>query len=254
LQDLDKWALYRLSQTISGAQKDYTDYEFAKVYKRIYTFCNEDLSSIYLDILKDRLYTSPKNSRARKSAQTVLFHTLNHLVRVMAPILSFTAEEIFKAMPRRNDVKDISSVHLLSFEDIPKSWINHAIEEQFRILFNLRPDVLKALEEKRSAGEIGSSLEAKVIFYTASDQDYQYFRAHQSMLPAAFIVSQVEINKVNDVEGGLSEEFAKTRVEINQADGEKCHRCWNYTTDIGRDQEHQSLCARCTANVKECLQ
>lgn len=253
LLDIDKWALGRLKAVTELAKKNFDDYGFAKVYKGIYTFCNEDLSSFYLDILKDRLYTSAAYSSERRSAQTVLFHILNHLVRVLAPIICFTAEEVFLAMPKDVATRDIQSVHLSLWLDCPKEWDNKTVKEQFAPLVELRPHVLKALEDKRRTGAIGSSLEAKIVFQTASTRDLKYLTQNSDILPATFIVSQVEIQKVDEVSQGLSDEFTKTAIVIEKADGEKCSRCWNYKTDVGQDTEHQSLCARCTAIVKELI-
>jgi isoleucyl-tRNA synthetase len=251
LLDLDKWALVRLSAAMSDVRHAYEAYEFARVYKGIYAFCNEDLSSFYLDILKDRLYTSPSNSQERRSAQTVLFHILNHLVRALAPIFTFTAEEIYHAMPKDASMLKVPSVHLLDWPEIPQEWGDERVAERFKPLVALRPYVLKALEDKRRTGQIGSSLEAKVIFKTDSRRDLEYLTANQEILPAAFIVSQVEICHNGGVSQGLGEEFPKTQVIIETAQGEKCSRCWNYKTDVGVDLEHKTLCARCTANVKE---
>ena len=253
LLDIDRWALYRLKSMIEQVKESFDKYEFSKVYKNIYSFCNEDLSSFYLDILKDRLYTSASNSQERRSAQTVLFYILNHLVRVIAPIFCFTAEEVFLVMPKDASMRDIQSAHLLSWLDCPQEWGDDAIRDQFALLVALRPHVLKALEEKRRTGEIRSSLEAKIIFKTANPRDLQYLEQNADRLPSAFIVSQAEVLKVEKVDQGLSEEFAKTEIVIEKADGAKCSRCWNYKTDLGRDIEHQTLCARCTAIVKESI-
>ena len=251
LLDLDKWALLRLSSYIEEMKRNYDQFEFAKVYKVLYTFCNEDLSSFYLDILKDRLYTFAIHSNERRSAQTVLYHILNHLVRAMAPILVFTADEIFLAMPKDERMKKTSSVHLLWWLDPPAEWKNKKIEEDFQTLVLLRPYVLKALEEKRREGIIGGSLEAKVRFETASERDYLYLKDREPLLPAAFIVSQVTIERVRDITQGVSTEFSQTRVIIEQADGQKCDRCWNYKVDVGLNPEHANLCARCSEIVKE---
>ncbi len=248
---IDQWALYRLKEVMEQVKKSYDVYEFARVYKHIYSFCNEDLSSFYLDILKDRLYTSASNSQERRYAQTVLFHILNHLVRVIAPIFSFTAEEIFLAMPKDSSMAEVSSVHLLPWIDCPEAWDNPRIKEQFDLLVSLRPHVLKALEDKRRTGDIGSSLEAKLLFRTASPRDFAYLNENVDMLPAAFIVSQARVEQVDDVNQGLSDEFTKTEILIEKADGAKCSRCWNYKEDIGQDVGHQTLCQRCTAIVKE---
>ena len=251
LSSIDQWALCRLKAVTESVKQSFDKYEFAKVYKRIYTFCNEDLSSFYLDILKDRLYTSAAYSPDRRSAQSVLFHILNHLVRVIAPIICFTAEEAFLSMPKDATASDSQSVHLLTWLDCPQEWANKAVIEQFSLLVDLRPHVLKALEDKRRTREIGSSLEAKIIFQTASPRDLKYLSENKGMLPAAFIVSQVEVQEVNEVSQGLSDEFTKTAIVIEKADGLKCSRCWNYKKDVGQDMEHQSLCARCTVIVKE---
>ncbi len=253
LLDIDRWALYRLKTVIAQVKQSYGAYEFAKVYKGIYTFCNEDLSSFYLDILKDRLYTSALNSQERRSAQTVLFHVLNHLVRAIAPIFCFTAEEIFLSMPKDASLRDTQSVHILPWIDCPEVWDNKEIREQFALLVALRPHVLKALEDKRRTGEIGNSLEAKIIFETASQRDSTYLIENADILPSAFIVSQVEVQKVDNVSQGLNDEFSKTAITIKKADGQKCSRCWNYKKDVGQEAEHQTLCQRCIAIVKELL-
>jgi len=148
---------------------------------------------------------------------------------------------------------DIPSVHLLSCLECPQEWGDDTIKEKFASLVALRPHVLKALEEKRRAGDIGSSLAAKVIFKTASPRDLQYLKEKAEILPAVFIVSQVEITETKEISQGLSDEFAKTEIMIQKADGPKCSRCWNYKTDVGQDHEHQTLCQRCATIVKESI-
>ncbi|OGX08557.1 MAG: isoleucine--tRNA ligase [Omnitrophica WOR_2 bacterium GWA2_47_8] len=249
--DIDKWALYKLNTLIRDVRQSYDLYDFAKVTKLIFAFCNEDLSSFYLDILKDRLYTSPSKSAERRSAQTVLYYILTHLVGLLAPVLSFTTEEVFNYMPKNVHSSLESSVHLLVWEKASAHWDNEHIAEKFKLLIDLRPFVLKALEEKRRNGSIGSSLEAKVIFKTASQRDHDYLNSLAGLLPSIFIVSQVEIKKVASVEEGLGEVFAKTAVAVEKADGEKCIRCWAYRTDIGVDKEHAQLCGRCLKAIKE---
>jgi len=251
LMELDKWALNKLAGLSQSVMDHYNAYEFSKVYKSIYSFCNEDLSNFYLDILKDRLYVTAAKSRERKAAQTALFHILNHLVRLLAPVISFTAEEVFFFMPKDKQMKDVQSVHLLEFLEVPDSWKNSKIDEYFEHLILLRPFVLKALEDKRATKEIGSSLEAKVIFNTASERDYVYLSQIGDQLADMFIVSQTKLNKVDDVPSGLSDHFAKTQIVIEKADGEKCGRCWKYSTDVGKDKDHPSLCLECVAVVKE---
>jgi len=251
LLDLDKWALTRLKEMVDKAMASFEAYEFAKVYKLIYAFCNEDLSSFYLDILKDRLYTSASNSLERRSARTVLYHICDYLVRIMAPILCFTADEIFGYMPKTKEMAKTASVHLLTFQDAPEEWLNPKVNEKFHLLEALRPHVLKALEDVRRDGEIGSSLQAKIIFRSSSERDLKYLDLHKKMLPAVFIVSQVEIERVIAVDQGLDEEFPQTNIFVAQADGDKCCRCWNYSQDLGTEEKHPLLCPRCTKIVKE---
>ncbi len=251
LLDIDKWALYKLGNAVTKITNHFNDYEFAKVYKTLYAFCNEDLSSFYLDILKDRLYTSATKSRERLSAQSVLYHIVNHLVRIMAPILSFTAEEIYAHMPKDGKNSAIESVHLLEWLKVPEQWLSSERDESMDWLFALRPHVLKALEDKRREGKIGSSLQAKIIFKYAGKDKLNYLENSKNILNSIFIVSQSEVQKVESIQQGLSEDFPHIAIEIEKADGEKCSRCWNYFENLGEDKEHPTLCVRCTAIVKE---
>ena len=251
LEDPDKLALFELFKIIKTVKKYYNEYEFAKAYKMVYNFCNEDLSSFYLDILKDRLYTSASNSRDRRSAQSVLYHILNHLVRVIAPILCFTSDEIFEAMPKDASIKGVSSVHLLEWIDLPSVWNNADIGKQYQMLQSIRPHVLKALEDKRRENQIGSSLEAKVSLRTEDQGIFDYFNDCKEQLASVFIVSHVDVDKVDAVKSGLSDEFSTTEIIIEKADGSKCARCWNFKIDIGSDSDHITICARCASIVKE---
>jgi len=251
--DVDRWALNALAKTMEEVNEGYEAYDFVKVYKAIHAFCNEDLSSIYLDILKDRLYTSAVNSLERRSAQTVLYHILDVLVRILAPVLCFTSEEIYAMMARGRQHGSVESVHALDWPVADGQWRSAAVEEQFAVLMDLRPFVLKALEEKRRAGEIGSSLEAKVFFETASDRDEASFKKHAAIIHSIFIVSQVDVQRVSEVKEAINEVYNKTRIIVEKADGVKCARCWNYKTDVGRNTQHPDLCGHCAQVVKEIL-
>ena len=250
LQDIDKWALGRLSSAIESIKGYYDTYEFDKAYKAIYAFCNDELSSIYLDILKDRLYTAAAKSPARRAAQTVLYDTLDALVKIAAPILSFTCQEVFEAMPKTKALAGVSNVHVLDWPVGRAEWKNAGAQEKLKIPLDLRPYVLKSLEEKRQTGAIGSPLEAKVIFETASDRDFKSLESQKNILASMYIVSQAEVKKVSDVAEGLSQDFAKTRITIDKAEGQKCSRCWNYSTHVGKDKDHTTLCERCVPVVK----
>ena len=253
LTDLDRWALNALAKMMESVNSGYEQYDFVGVYKTVHGFCNEDLSSIYLDILKDRLYTSAALGLERRSAQTVLYHILDVIVRILAPIMCFTADEIFSLMTKGSVHASAHNVHLLDWPAIDPQWRSNAIEEQFAGLMELRPYVLKALEEKRRGGEIGSSLEARVIFETTSDRDETYLKSHSAIVHTIFIVSQVEVNRVEEVNSPINEQYGKTSIRVEKAFGEKCSRCWNYKTDVGSESQHPALCASCAKVVTDML-
>lgn len=251
LPDVDRWALNALAKMMEDVNNGYEQYDFVGVYKTVHGFCNEDLSSIYLDILKDRLYTSAAHGLERRCAQTVLYHILDVVVRVIAPIMSFTADEIFSLMTKSANHGASQSVHLLDWPTVDPQWRSAVIQEQFASLMELRPFVLKALEEKRRTGQIGSSLEARVIFETTSDRDENYLKNHSAIIHTIFIVSQVEIKRVEKIDQPINEKYNKTCVIVEKAYGEKCPRCWNYKTDVGAGSEYPALCGSCARVVKE---
>ncbi len=244
LNSVDKYMLYLLEgykkSISSGYDSKKERYVFYKAYKRIYEFCNSELSSFYLDILKDRLYTHGKDSKSRRGAQTVIFEILNSLIRLMAPILSFTAEEIWQNMPKKKAEQDIQSVHLL---DWPKQEPKHhekQLIEDFKKIYDLRPAILKCLEEERTKGKIGSSLEAKLIL-TLNNELFSTFDKYLADLPFLFIVSQVELAK---------KEKGESKIEVISAQGTKCTRCWNFRIDVGTNNEHPAICQRCVDAVE----
>ena len=250
LLELDRWALNRLARTIEALDQGYERYDFVQVFKTVYSFCNEDLSSIYLDILKDRLYTFPTYSKERLSAQTVLYYILDALTRILAPMMSFTAEETLEFSPKRASDKP-GSVHILPWPLVDKNWISPDVEEKFKVLLDMRGFVLKALDEQRKSGKIGSGLQAKAVILTTSNRDHRYFSSFKETLASIFIVSQVELKQAGSVTAPLSDYFSQTEVQIYPADGIKCARCWNWRTDVGRSALHPALCARCTEIVEQ---
>ena len=242
--EIDRWALARKEQLIQKCLKGYQDYAFHQVYTALYNFCTVDMSAFYLDILKDRLYTSATHSLERRSAQTALWDILDAFTRLVAPILSFTSEEIYGAMLKgAAQEKSAESVHVLLFpkyEPLP--------EEQYLLtewekLRSVRETVLKALEDVRQAGMIGNSLEAKVVI-RASGEAAELLRRHGSDLRYIFIVSQVEIEKDPNAKDG-------PQISVVKADGHKCERCWNYSSEVGKDATYPTLCERCIPAIKE---
>jgi isoleucyl-tRNA synthetase len=243
LPELDQWILLRAEDLVARCRGWYDNYEFHKVYHSVYAFATVDLSAVYFDILKDRLYTSAKKSKARRSAQTALHRLLDALVRLVAPVMSFTAEEVWTHMGRRG------SVHTAYFPD--PSGLSDGIAEAARKraanwdrLMEVRGDVLKSLEEARNEKLIGAPLEARVCL-SANGDLYPLLDEYAGVLPALFIVSQVDVD--HSTGGSLG-------VTVERAAGAKCERCWKYTTDIGIDAAFPTICGACAAAVKETLE
>lgn len=246
---VDKWALSRLSRLVEKVSAAYEVYEFSTVYKEIYAFCNEDLSGFYLDILKDRLYTSSAQALKRRSAQTVLYYIVDSLARMLAPILCFTADEIFTFLPKRSADEQPGSVHEMAWPKAEPSWRDQSAEERFARFLEYRPVILKKLEEKRAEGGIGASLEARVLIQAFSDKDYQYLTSLVKDLPSLLIVSDVEVQKI-DAGTPKPAPGVFANIIIEKAGGLKCPRCWNYKKDIGVDADHPEVCGRCAKAVK----
>lgn len=254
LKNIDKWILKRLEKVLEvKINKAYEDFEFHKAYKGIYDFCNEDLSMYYLDMVKGRLYTYAANSLERRAAQTVMSGVINILTRIMAPVLSFTAEEIWQYMPKEAKYKTVSSVHLLDWPrigsvfgqlDLPEQ---ESIDEKLNLIISLIPDAAKALELKRCEGLIGSSFDAKINLLTNNEIRYNYLTAFKQDLCEIFKVSQVEIKKEEFTGADLVLSLACPEISIKvvKAQGNKCQRCWNYSFSVGENKEHPFICQNC---------
>jgi isoleucyl-tRNA synthetase len=234
LPELDRWALSELDEVIEKVVRGYENYNFQTVYQTIYNFVTVTLSARYFDIIKDRLYIAAPKSAARRAAQTVLYRIADNLARLVAPILAFTADEIWENLPQQT----IGSVHLTEFPSASQTK-DAELTARWERVFAVRDDVLKSLEEARTAKIIGSSLEAKIVL-TADAENYKILRQYANDLRYVFIVSQVEL-----IEGD------KSSIEIKRADGEKCERCWNYSTQIGNSLNYPTVCERCLAALTE---
>jgi len=229
--EIDRWALSRANSMLKEVTDAFERFRYHEATSSIYKFCIVDMSSFYLDILKDRLYTFAKTSKERRSSQTALFKILDTLVRLLAPLIPFTAEEIWKSFKGRD------SVHLSDWPKLDKAAIDPALEDRWLQLRRLREKALKAIEEKRIAKILGSSLEAKIILYVKDDLEYNLLNQYLKNLPSLFIVSQVELKKVK--------EKPANDIEVIKADGKKCSRCWNWSAFVGTDKIHTTLCKRC---------
>ncbi|MBQ4094053.1 MAG: isoleucine--tRNA ligase [Oscillospiraceae bacterium] len=243
LEEIDKWALNRLNEVIATTLAAYEAYEFNAVYRAIHSLCVIDLSNFYLDVLKDRLYVEKADSKSRRAAQTTIYHILRAVTLLLAPVLCFTSDEIWKSLPASDDV-DMTAVLL---NDMPKALpvsFTDADKAKWDKIIAVRADVLKALEQARTAKVIGASLEACVTLH-AEGEEYAFLKSVLGVLPFVFITSDVHL-----VEGGKGEyEATGFTVDVAKAEGGKCERCWSYSTTVGESSEHPTLCARCAAIV-----
>jgi len=244
LLELDRWILARTRLLVERCRKAYFDYEFHVVYHALNNFCSVDLSALYLDIVKDRLYCSWATGTARRSAQTALWRILDTLVRLMAPILTFTAEEIWGYVPGQKPRAE--SVLLAEFPPAERVEGDEALLATWQLLLDVREAVTKSLEQARQEGRIGHSLDARVQLGFETDGALgELLGSRLAGLPTLFIVSQVERSELTASEE--SPLVAGLRVAVERAAGEKCARCWNYRTSVGADANHETLCAPCIA-------
>ena len=249
LYDIDKWALYHLNNIIKTVREAYSNYSFHIVYHVLNDFCTVELSKLYIDITKDRVYTEGKNSKARRSAQTAMYIILSAITRLLAPIITFTADEAWSFMPHTNN-DDTRHVLLNDMPEADDAFDFADVKEKYDRLFEIRDVVMKALELARAEKVIGKSLEAKVKIYTESEEVANMLNAFGSELAVMFITSQVEVVNSKAADSAYSEDGSMISVEVLKADGEKCDRCWMYTTD-GESVGEAHLCARCKSIVAE---
>jgi isoleucyl-tRNA synthetase len=238
LEEIDRWALLDLDALIAKVRAAYEAYQFHVVFHTLYDFSTVTLSARYFDILKDRLYTFAPQNRARRSAQTALYRIVDALARLLAPIMSFTADEIWENIP--GSVDQAASVHLLEFP-LTARQPDAELSARWAQLFEIRDKVLRALEDARVAKTIGSSLEAGIEL-TASGSTYQLLERYQPELRYLFIVSQVSLTRCD---------IGELQVNVRRADGEKCERCWNYSTRVGESSRYPTVCERCIEALKE---
>jgi isoleucyl-tRNA synthetase len=240
--EIDRWALAELDSVVAEVRTAYEAYDFHLVYQTLYEFCTVTLSARYFDIIKDRLYTFAPRNPARRSAQTALYRIADALARMLAPILVFTADEIWEDLPRQK--ANPESVHVALLPELSQSESGDLLAS-WAHLFGYREIVLGKLEEARVAKVIGSSLEARVEL-SAGSHAFKSLASHRDDLRYIFIVSEVDMLEPNS-EIGEDE----LRVTITRAHGEKCERCWNYSTRVGESSRYPSVCERCVAALME---
>jgi isoleucyl-tRNA synthetase len=247
LQALDQYMLRQTVEVAADVRRWYEEFAFHKIYHRINNFCGVELSAFYFDVLKDRLYTSARNSLARRAAQTAVWRIGEALVRLLAPLMSFTCDEVWQYMPALAD--RLESVHLTTFPE-EQDVLGEVVEpdpkqaEDWKTLRGVRETVLKALEEARNQKMIGANLQAQVAL-TASDPVYPVLERYKGDLRYIFIVSAVELLR------GSGNGDTPVRVQVSKAAGNKCERCWNFSTHVGENKEYPTICERCSAVLKE---
>ncbi|MGH7343648.1 MAG: isoleucine--tRNA ligase [Candidatus Rokuibacteriota bacterium] len=247
LDEVDRWVLDRLARLIDRVRRAYDGYEFHTVFHSVHNFCAVDLSALYLDIIKDRLYTSLPDDPRRRAAQTVCYDIFSALTRLLAPILTFTCEEAWRHMSGTHG----ESVHLERFPEAPREWLDDRLKQDWDRLLEVRREVAKALETARAGKLIGSGLEASVRIANAPEDLPALLRAKRELLPTVFIVSRVELDRA--VSGASvayeSQDIPGLGIGVDRARGEKCERCWTRSEYVGQSREHPTLCERCVPIV-----
>ncbi len=243
--EIDKWAMHKLEELKEKTTEYYDKYEFYSLFQEITYFCSMEMSSFYLDIVKDRLYCEGTTSIERRSAQTVLTEVLKVLVRIISPVLSFTADEIWERIPEA--LKEEESVHLSKWIEANPEYLNEELAKKWDKIARLRREVNKKLEAERQTGLIGHSLDARVLLNIANDE-YSFIKDYtENEVSDLFIVSQVKF--VND---NLAEsEIEGISISVEKASGEKCERCWKYDEEVGHDHNHSDVCPRCAKVLNE---
>lgn len=227
LEEIDKWALTRLNKLIKDCTKDYEEYNFSNCYHDVNQFCVVDMSAFYLDIIKDRLYTEKADSHLRKSAQTVMYYILDCLVKILTPMISFTAEEIWSHMKHTKD-EDVESPMLTTYPVVNEKWNNKVITEKWDKIINFKNLASKELELARADKLIGNSLDA-FLRIEAPEEDFEFLKENKELMRKVLIVSQLDVVKGKEL-----------NFKVEHARGEKCERCWQYSEQI-----KDGLCPRC---------
>ena len=243
LDEVDRFVLDRLARLIDRVRRAYEEYQFHTVFHAVHNFCAVDLSALYLDVIKDRLYTSAPTDPRRRAAQTTCYDIFRALARMMAPILTFTSEEAWRYVPGAR----AESVHLERFPEVPVEWLDDTLDAEWSRLLEVRREIAKALETARAQGLIGSGLEAAVTIVAAPEDLPELLRRKRDLLPTLLIVSQVGFDRPASKPAVVheSQEIPGLVIGIDRARGRKCERCWMWTERVGESAAHPGLCERC---------
>ena len=247
MPEIDRWALSRAENLLSQCKAAYEAYEFHRVFHLVHNFCAVDMSSFYLDILKDRLYTSDAKSAERRSAQTVMCEILNVLIKTLAPILVYTVEDAWKEA--RQYIGEAESPHLELLPETRAELIDTELEGRWARLIMIRDEASREIEKLRGAGTIGSSLEAAVTLYTDDADLMSFLHSYEESLAELFIVSQVAIAETPPDGASAGLDMPELEVKAERSKHAKCQRCWNLRASVGTNADHPDLCSRCKAVV-----
>ncbi len=238
LAEIDRWLLSRLQSLVAELTEAYERFEFHRVYHLVNAFCAVDLSSFYVDVMKDLLYTLAPNSAERRSVQTAIFQTVSTLAKLLAPVMPFTADEIWSFLPGR----ETESVHLAKLPVVNERWRDRELEARWSKLLDVRRVASVELEKARQAGTIGKSLEAQVELQPDNEATRGLLENFRPVLDTVLIVSDVKLGAVT---------AGELRATVRRAPGTKCVRCWRWRDDVGSDSAHPELCGRCAAVMKQ---
>ncbi len=244
---IDRYALHMLQDLTKRSLRAYDAFEFHTIYHSLFNYCTVDLSAFYLDILKDRLYTTPAKDAARRSAQTALYRIAHTLARLMAPIMVFTSEEIWKYLPA--SAQREKSIHMAHLPQVDEGLRDEALAEQWRVIRTVRGEVTKALETARAEKVIGHSLDAAVTV-GLDDQLYPHVEPYGKDLRSIFIVSKAELVNGDLADAYRSADVEGITVQVRPAAGEKCSRCWVHDPSVGQQEDHPAICDRCHGAIQ----
>ena len=243
LLPIDRWALAQLDKLNKKIRAGYDSFEFHQVFHAIHNFCVVDMSNFYLDVIKDRLYVEKTDGKERRAAQTAMYIILDQMTRMIAPILAYTADEIWESM-RHEDSEDSTGVVFNQMPEFTGVNADEAFTATWDRIHLIRDVVKKALELARNEKVIGASLDAKVQLFCEGEL-YDFVKSVEDELATVFITSQVEV--VNGTGGSFTGEVEGLSVTVLPAEGEKCNRCWSFSDTVGSDEHHPDVCARCAA-------
>lgn len=243
--EVDRWALGKLYHIARRTEHAYDKFEFHRVYHDVHSFCALEMSALYMDIRKDTLYTFAADSPERRSAQTAMHHILGALVRLLAPILVHTTDEVWQGM-----AEGLESVHLALWPELPDEWNDTQLMEKWEQLLRVRSEVTRCIERAREEDLVGNSLQASVTLHAEADDLAGFLEKNLQALPQLFIVSEVMLTQTPPKGSAPGVDLPGLHSAVEKCAHPKCERCWNYRESVGKNSDHPAICARCVEQLK----